>query len=185
VSVIAANRPNKRRGEPVADDTSKIPSPFDVRTIKDLVLLMSRHDLSEIDLREGDLRIRLRRGPQGVTVAGGAVTTLLPASTPAAAVPSSTDTRPPADEQARQSKTAHEIKSPTPGTFYASSSPDVEPFVKIGSKVTPDTVVCLIEAMKIFNEITADCTGTVAEICVNNQQPVEFGQVLFRVEPGG
>ena len=184
MSVIAANRPNKRRGEPVADDTSKIPSPFDVRTIKDLVLLMSRHDLSEIDLREGDLRIRLRRGPQGVTVAGGAVTTLLPASSPVAGAPFATESKPPADEPARQSKGAHEIKSPTPGTFYASSSPDAEPFVKVGSKVTPDTVVCLIEAMKIFNEITADCTGIITEICVNNQQPVEFGQVLFRVEPG-
>jgi acetyl-CoA carboxylase biotin carboxyl carrier protein len=168
----------------VADDTSKIPSPFDVRTIKDLVLLMSRHDLSEIDLREGDLRIRLRRGPQGVTVAGGAVTTLLPAAPGVAAVPSATESRPPSDEPAVQSKTAHEIKSPTPGTFYASSTPDAEPFVKVGSKVTPDTVVCLIEAMKIFNEITADCTGIITEICVNNQQPVEFGQVLFRVEPG-
>ncbi len=168
----------------MADDTSKIPTPFDVRTIKDLVLLMSRHDLSEIDLREGDLRIRLRRGPQGVTVAGGAVTTLLPAAAPAAAG-SATDAKAPADEQARPSKAAHEIKSPTPGTFYAASSPDVEPFVKVGSRVTPDTVVCLIEAMKIFNEITADCTGIITEICVNSQQPVEFGQVLFRVEPGG
>jgi acetyl-CoA carboxylase biotin carboxyl carrier protein len=169
----------------VADDTSKIPSPFDVRTIKDLVLLMSRHDLSEIDLREGDLRIRLRRGPQGVTVAGGAVTTLLPASMPAPTVPTAAEPKPVADEQARQSKGGHEIKSPTPGTFYASSSPDAEPFVKVGSKVTPDTVVCLIEAMKIFNEITADCSGTITEICVNNQQPVEFGQVLFTVEAGG
>jgi acetyl-CoA carboxylase biotin carboxyl carrier protein len=169
----------------VSDDTSKIPSPFDVRTIKDLVLLMSRHDLSEIDLREGDLRIRLRRGPQGVTVAGGSLTPLLPAAAPTTAVPSSTESRSPVDEPARPTKAGHEIKSPTPGTFYASSSPDVEPFVKVGSKVTPDTVVCLIEAMKIFNEITADCTGTITEICVNNQQPVEFGQVLFRVEPGG
>ena len=185
MSVIAANRPNKRRGESVADDTSKIPSPFDVRTIKDLVLLMSRHDLSEIDLREGDLRIRLRRGPQGVTVAGGAVTTLLPAATGAASVPSTSESKPPVDEQTRATRAGQEIRSPTPGTFYASSSPDVEPFVKVGSKVTPDTVVCLIEAMKIFNEITADCSGTIAEICVNNQQPVEFGQVLFRVEPGG
>src|SRR5262249_6097576 len=144
-------------------DTSKIPSPFDVRTIKDLVLLMSRHDLSEIDLREGDLRIRLRRGPQGVTVAGGALTTLLPASAGAAVPPLSSEAQPPPDQETTHARAGHEIKSPTPGTFYASSSPDVETFVKVGSKVTPDSVVCLIEAMKIFNEITADCTGTITE----------------------
>jgi len=76
-----------------------------------------------------------------------------------------------------------EIKSPTPGTFYAAPSPDAEPFVRVGSKVQPDTVVCLIEAMKVFNEITADCTGTIVAVMVENQQPVEYGQVLFKVDP--
>ncbi len=75
------------------------------------------------------------------------------------------------------------IKSPTPGTFYSSASPDAEPFVKVGSRVTPTTVVCVIEAMKIFNEITADCAGVITEICVENQQAVEFNQVLFKVDP--
>jgi acetyl-CoA carboxylase biotin carboxyl carrier protein len=79
-------------------------------------------------------------------------------------------------------KQLHEIKSPTPGTFYAASSPDAEPFVRVGSRVQPDTVVCLIEAMKVFNEITADCSGVIVEVCVQNQQPVEYGQVLFRVD---
>ena len=78
-----------------------------------------------------------------------------------------------------------DIKSPTPGTFYASPSPDAQPFVRAGSKVTASTVVCLIEAMKIFNEITADCNGVIAEILAENQQPVEYGQVLFRVDPTG
>jgi acetyl-CoA carboxylase biotin carboxyl carrier protein len=77
------------------------------------------------------------------------------------------------------------IKSPTPGTFYATSSPDAEPFVRVGSRVTPTTVVCLIEAMKIFNEIQAECNGIITEVLVENQQPVEYGQVLFRVEPTG
>jgi acetyl-CoA carboxylase biotin carboxyl carrier protein len=76
-----------------------------------------------------------------------------------------------------------EIKSPTPGTFYASPKPDAEPFVKVGSRVHKDTVVCLIEAMKVFNEITADVEGVIVEVLVQNQQPVEYGQVLFKVDP--
>jgi acetyl-CoA carboxylase biotin carboxyl carrier protein len=169
----------------VADDASKIPSPFDIRTIKDLVALMSRHDLSEIDLREGELRIRLRRGPRGLVAAAPATPSSAPApaaSTPA--VPSPAAAPPQTEESAKASK-ALTIKSPTPGTFYASASPDAEPFVRVGSRVTPTTVVCLIEAMKIFNEIQAECTGIVTEVLAENQQPVEYGQVLFRVEPTG
>ena len=166
----------------MADDASKIPSPFDVRTIKDLVALMSRHDLSEIDLREGAVRIRLRRGPQGVIAATPALPA--PASTPAASTPSvpAPPPAPPAEDATKTSKLLT-IKSPTPGTFYATSSPDAEPFVRVGSRVTPTTVVCLIEAMKIFNEIQAECNGIITEVLVENQQPVEYGQVLFRVEP--
>ena len=76
----------------------------------------------------------------------------------------------------------HEIKSQLVGTFYASPKPGTAQFVKVGDRVTPTTVVGIIEAMKIFNEITADCTGVIREICVENQQPVEFEQVLFRVD---
>ena len=78
-----------------------------------------------------------------------------------------------------------EIKSITPGTFYSASSPEAQPFVRLGSKVTPTTVVGLIEAMKLFNEITAECNGVIAEVLVENQQAVEYGQVLFRVDPTG
>ena len=160
----------------MADEPSKKPSPFDVRTIKNLIALMSQHDLSEIDLREGDLRIRLRRGPRGVLVNSTAIGPPLPV---AAAAPASTDT----DKAEKPAKPLNLIKSPTPGTFYAAANPGSEPFVKVGSRVKPDTVVCIIEAMKIFNEITADCTGVVTEVLVENQQPVEFGQVLFKVDP--
>jgi acetyl-CoA carboxylase biotin carboxyl carrier protein len=159
----------------VAEDASKSPSPFDVRTIKYLVGLMSQHDLSEIDLREGNLRIRLRRGAREVVVSPQ------PAPPPAA-VPAPTPPAPPAAPEAG-SPTLHLIKSPTPGTFYSAPSPDAEPFVRVGSRVTPTTVVCIIEAMKIFNEITADCTGVITEVSVENQQPVEYGQVLFKVDP--
>jgi acetyl-CoA carboxylase biotin carboxyl carrier protein len=162
----------------VADEASNIPSPFDVRTIKYLVRLMSDHDLSEIDLREGDLRIRLRRGDGKIVVSSPP---LLAAAPHVAVPPSAPPKAAPAAET--PTKPVATIKSPTPGTFYFAPSPDAEPFVSVGSKVTPTTVVCVIEAMKIFNEITADCTGVITEICVDNQQAVEFNQVLFKVDP--
>jgi acetyl-CoA carboxylase biotin carboxyl carrier protein len=163
----------------VADDASNIPSPFDVRTIKYLVALMSRHNLSEIDLREGELRIRLRRG-----VGRSSVPAVEIAPTPNPVVPSLIQAaQSAAAEPLKPARELPAIKSPTPGTFYSSSSPSADPFVRVGSRVTPTTVVCIIEAMKIFNEITADCTGVITEVLVENQQPVEYGQVLFRVDP--
>ena len=170
----------------MANEGSKRPSPFDVRAIKELVTLMRRHDLSEVDLREGEVRIRLRRGPLGTVTAGPIP--LPPAAPVVASAPPSPSAAPagaPSEDAAKSSKSLLTIKSPTPGTFYGSSSPDAEPFVHVGSRVTPTTVVCLIEAMKIFNEIPADCSGVITEILVENQQPVEYGQVLFRVDPTG
>jgi len=162
----------------VADEANP-PSPFDVQTIKHLVSLMSRHDLSEIDLRDGQARLRLRRGPRRVVAPPPAVA---PAAAPAPPVPAAP--APPArEEPARPARALVEIKSPTPGTFYAKPNPEAEPFVRVGARVTPTTVVGLIEAMKLYNEITADCTGTLAEIAVENGQAVEWGQVLFRVDP--
>jgi acetyl-CoA carboxylase biotin carboxyl carrier protein len=158
-----------------------MPRPFDVQTVKYLVRLMSRHDLSEIDLREGDKRIRLARGPRGLTT-----TYAQPMSMPA--MPAPAVGAPPAalsTAPAKPEKKLLEIKSETPGTFYASASPGADPFVRVGSKVTPTTVVCLIEAMKLHNQIEAGCSGVIAEILVENQQPVEYNQVLFRVDPAG
>jgi acetyl-CoA carboxylase biotin carboxyl carrier protein len=157
------------------------PGPFDVRTVKALVALMTQHDLSEIDLREGSQRLRLRRGTQQTIVTSTAPSWPTPASSNAAAAPAPTANR---DTSAPARKLV-EIKSQTVGTFYAAANPESPPFVKLGAKVTPTTVVGLIEAMKLFNEVTADCSGTIVEILVENQQPVEFGQVLFRVDPAG
>jgi acetyl-CoA carboxylase biotin carboxyl carrier protein len=172
------DRPAKPK-DPAASDVPRSPNPFDIDTVQALIGLMSEHDLSEIELREANRRIRLRRGTQLNAVS--APMAFHPTPTPtAAAGPPKADSTPTAP-----AKKLIEIKSPTPGTFYASPSPDAQPFVRAGSKVTPTTVVCLIEAMKIFNEITADCTGVIAEILAENQQPVEYGQVLFRVDPTG
>jgi acetyl-CoA carboxylase biotin carboxyl carrier protein len=156
-----------------------MPKVFDVRTIRHLVSLMSQHNLSELDLREGDVRIRLRRGARRVEVSPPANGPVLAAPAPAAP--------PPADkpEEEKPAKPVQLIKSPTPGTFYASPSPGAEAFVRVGSRVTPTTVVCIIEAMKIFNEIPAECSGVVTEILAENQQAVEYGQVLFKVDPTG
>lgn len=164
----------------MADDVSKAPGPFDVRTVRALVALMSQHELNEIDLHDGSQRIRLRRG------VGGVLATPVSVAAPPLAAPAQVSAAPKVDGATAPSaagKKLSEIKSPTPGTFYSSASPDAQPFVKAGAKVSPSTVVCLIEAMKIFNEITAECTGTIAEILVENQQAVEYGQVLFRVDP--
>jgi acetyl-CoA carboxylase biotin carboxyl carrier protein len=164
----------------VTDDSSQKPSPFDVRTIRNLVALMSRHNLSEIDLREGELRIRLKRGSRR---ASGPAADFPPAPAPTS-VPANVPAPAPA-EAAKPAKEYLTITSPTPGTFYSAQAPNADPFVRVGSRVTPTTVVCIIEAMKILNEIPAECTGVITEILVENQQAVEWGQVLFKVDPTG
>ena len=156
-------------------DKNEQPRPFDVRTIRYLVDLMGRQDLSEIDLQEGDKRIRLRRGARPAPAAAAAA----PAQEPA---PRREAAAAPAASEAPAKKLV-EIKSPTIGTFYAAREPGAPPFVTEGSRVTPDTVVCLIEAMKVFNEIPAGCSGVVREVLVKDKDFVEYNTVLFRVDP--
>ena len=163
----------------MADDR-EMPRPFDVRTIRYLVRLMSRHDLSEINLAEGALRIRIRRGPRVVQSAAPLAALAPPSPTASAATP----TPPPAPERATASKLI-DIKSPTVGTFYAQRDPGSPPFVTVGSRVNAATVVCLIEAMKVYNDIQAEVSGVIREVCINNKESVEFNTVLFRVDPLG
>ncbi len=138
---------------------------------------MSRHDLSEIDLRDGARRLRLLRG--GQPLAAPKVADSLRESAPLAERAAHS----PAPVAEKPAKALIEIKSELVGTFYSRPNPDAEPYVRLGGKVQPTTVVGLIEAMKLYNDVTANCTGVVAEILVENQQAVEFGQVLFRVDP--
>lgn len=165
----------------MADAKSDTPRPFDVNVVETLLKLMSTHDLAEVDLAEGDRRIRLRKAgafaPRAVAPAAFGPA---PAPAPSAAPPAAP---PVAAAPAAPAKNLIEIKSPMVGTFYAKPKPDKPDYVSVGTKVTPKTVVCQLEAMKLFNEITADCNGTVAEVCVKNGEAVEFNQVLFRVEP--
>ncbi|MBA4065428.1 MAG: acetyl-CoA carboxylase biotin carboxyl carrier protein [Isosphaera sp.] len=158
----------------MADDNRDAPRPFDVRTVEHLLRLMTEHDLSEVDLAEGDQRIRLRKGGRVLATAPAAAAAP-PAAPPAPAPPA---TPPPAP-----ARPLVEIKSPMVGTFYSKPKPDKPDYVSVGSAVKPDTVVCLIEAMKLYNDIKAEVAGRVAEVCANNGDFVEYNQVLFRVEP--
>jgi acetyl-CoA carboxylase biotin carboxyl carrier protein len=158
-----------------AEENSKSPRPFDVRTIKSLIALMNQHELQEIDLREGPRRIRLSRGlPRGPVA---------PVAMPAADTTAAAPTAAPAKPTPEKPTTL--IKSPTPGTFYTSPDPESPAFVTVGSRVSPESVVCVIEAMKIFNEIHAECSGVIKRVLVENAQPVEYGQALFEVDPAG
>ena len=165
----------------MADEQSKSssPGPFDVRTVKNLVALMASHDLAEIDLRDGMQRLRIRRG--GTQTFVSALPALAPAAAPVA-LPSRPAAEAPVAAAPAPGKKYLEIKSESVGTFYAKPTPDAPPYVAVGAKVTPTTVVCQLEAMKLFSEVQAGISGTVVEVCVDNQSPVEFGQVLFRVE---
>jgi acetyl-CoA carboxylase biotin carboxyl carrier protein len=155
---------------------------FDLDKLQQLVEMMEKHDLREVKLRRGDQQWSLRRGPQEVVHAvpmGGyappAPTAVAPA--PAAATP----TAPAAAKSGDEGLTP--VKSPMVGTFYTSSQPGEPPFVKVGFAVKSDTVVCLIEAMKFFNPVKADATGTIAKILVKDGDAVEYGQTLFLIQP--
>lgn len=159
--------------------------PLDLERLRELIALMEKHDLSEVDLQNGEQRCRLRRGPQNVSVVS-APQAYMPAPMPAAA-PAVAAAAPSPSAAAAPAAAVNDgslvIKSPTVGTFYASPSPDDPPFAKVGTVVKADTVVCLIEAMKVYNQITAEIAGTIVEVLVNSGDPVEFGQPLFRVKP--
>lgn len=166
----------------MADDKRDTPRPFDVRTVEHLVKLMSDHDLGEIDLTEGDQRLRLRKRAAFAppTAAFAPVPFAAPAAAPA---PSPAPAASAAPVPAAPTSKLLDVKSELPGTFYARPAPDKPEFVKVGSRVTPDTTVCLVIAMKVNNEIKAGCSGTIAEVCVKNEDYVEYGTVLFRVNP--
>jgi acetyl-CoA carboxylase biotin carboxyl carrier protein len=149
-------------------------SPMDVDLLQQIVKLMAANDLNTVDVRDGDRRIILKRG------ATAPVVMTMPAmAAPAAGGASTSAPPPPVDEEAGLKP----IKSPMVGTFYAAPSPDAKPFVNVGTKVDEETDVCVIEAMKVFNNIKAELRGTIAKILVQSGQAVEFGQTLFLVKP--
>ncbi len=152
---------------------------FDVRKIRRLVELMKEHDLNEIDLQQGEVRIQLRRA---MTAAGQAMVVAPPMPVAAVAGPAVADAAKPAPVEAKPDNSVL-IKSPMVGTFYAASSPDSPAYVKIGDHIGPETTVCIVEAMKVFNQIPAEVSGRIVAVLAENGAPVEFGQPLFKVNP--
>jgi acetyl-CoA carboxylase biotin carboxyl carrier protein len=150
---------------------------FDLRRIRRLVELMKEHDLGELDLRQGETRIQLRRGGPAAASPAPVAVAAAPAAAPAA----------PADATPASADAAHIalIKSPMVGTFYAAPDPDSPPYAKVGDHVGPDTTCCIVEAMKVFNQIPAEVSGKIVAVLVENGMPVEFGQPLFKVDTRG
>jgi acetyl-CoA carboxylase biotin carboxyl carrier protein len=145
---------------------------FDVKKVRKLIELMKEHDLSELDLKQADNRVRIRRGGEVVAYSAPAA----PVARPAAGAPAG------GGEPAAPDRSVV-IKSPMVGTFYKASGPDSPVFVKVGDRIGPEKTVCIVEAMKVFNEIPAGVSGQVVAILVENGAPVEFGQPLIKVDP--
>ena len=155
---------------------------MDLKDIKAIIDLMKKNSITEFELERQDSKIRLKRGPNGgapvvqydEAVGAGAAPVLMPVVVPPPAV---------AAPALPAAASEVEIKSPMIGTFYRAPSPEAASYVEIGAEIGPDTVVCIIEAMKVMNEIKAEVKGVITQVLVENAKPVEFGQPLFKVRP--
>ncbi len=153
---------------------------IDLKALRQLVKLMVDNDLSEVDLTDGEEKVKLKRGANGQPVlTTAAAPPIAPAPATAAPSPAAASGTEPADDDEQTGET---IDSPMVGTFYTASSPDAPAFIGVGDSVSPETPVCIIEAMKVFNEIKAETSGKVKKLLVENGQAVEFGQPLFELE---
>ena len=147
----------------------------DIKEIKAIIDLMKKHDLSVFEIEKEGFRLKLQRGASALqsSIAAPAAPGFPPKAAHAA--------EPPPAAKPIESVPMKEVVSPMVGTFYRAASPDAPPFVEVGKAVTEETVVCIIEAMKVMNEIKAETSGVVAEVLAENGKPVQFGQALFRV----
>lgn len=146
---------------------------MDIKTIEELARVMRENELSSLEVKEGDSAVKLER--QSVSNAGPVSVMPVPAADPVSV---------PAPEAAQKQSVSQKgslVLSPTVGVFYTAASPDAKPFVEVGDHVKKGDVLCIIEAMKLMNEITSETDGVVTEICVNNGQVVEYNQPLFRI----
>jgi acetyl-CoA carboxylase biotin carboxyl carrier protein len=177
-----------RRGKARAESSERPGASVNMDELRELIALLRENGLAEFELERADFRVRLRRESSNYSVDNPVAAA--PPPPPPAAVTTATSPAPPpvAHHPGAQAQTAasedadlHIISSPIVGTFYRSASPTADPFVKIGSNVEPESVVCIIEAMKLMNEIQAEAAGEVVKIYVENGQPVEYGQPLFGI----
>jgi acetyl-CoA carboxylase biotin carboxyl carrier protein len=150
---------------------------LDLKEIKELIALMRKNDLSVFKMEKEGFKITLKKGTDFQPV----ITTVAPAAYPAAPAAGGIVSAPDTSVAPKETSNLHEITSPMVGTFYASPAPEAPAFVSVGQEVTEDTVVAIMEAMKVMNEIKAECRGVVAEIVAENGKPVQYGQVLFKV----
>jgi len=158
---------------------------MDIKEIKGIIDLMRKNGLSEFEYEKDGTKIRIRRGPDGEPQVIANSPSLIPApavlpvsaGVPIAVAPAA---QPPA---APPASTLPSINSPMVGTFYSSPAPDAPAYVEVGTMVNAETVVCIIEAMKVMNEIKAEMSGTIVEVLAENGKPVEFGKPLFRIKP--
>ncbi len=154
---------------------------MELNEIKEVIEMMKENDLTEFSMERDGLRIRIKRGPEGFQQTVIAPSSQAPASVvnpPPQVAPVTTTT--PAEPEPENGTC---IVSPMVGTFYRAASPDTPPFAEVGQAVDEDTVVCIIEAMKVMNEIKAEMKGVITEVLAENAKPVEFGQKLFAVRP--
>jgi acetyl-CoA carboxylase biotin carboxyl carrier protein len=157
---------------------------IDIRKLESLVRLMVENDLTELDLKDGEETVTVKRGGKPVVVAAAPVAAApAPAPAPVAAPAATPAAAPAAAPAADDDAGCIAVESPMVGTFYATPGPDKPPFAQVGTQVGPESIVCLVEAMKIFNEIKAEKSGTIHKILVKSGQPVEFGQKLFLIKP--
>lgn len=153
---------------------------MELEQIKAIIAMMKDNDLSEFSMEQDGLKIRIKRGPEGIQQSVtlppsvSAQPAVAPVALPASAAPVAPAPVAPAAD-------LKHITSPMVGTFYRSASPDAPPYVEVGQEVDPETVVCIIEAMKVMNEIKAEVKGVITDVVAENAKPVEFGQKLFAV----
>ena len=152
---------------------------MNLRQIRELVRLLESSSLSVLEIEEADLRVRLEKGQTAGLVQP--VPAALPQAVPAALPVETAPAPAPVADGTVDFNRLKEVKSPLVGIFYAAPSPGAEPFAGVGSRVKKGDVLCVVEAMKLMNEITADADGEVIDVCVQNGQVVEFGQILFKL----
>jgi len=160
---------------------------MNIKEVKDLIHEVLQSDINEFELEHTGTRVRLKRGHSRDSM-------MAAPEPPQPASVSITHSRPPVaesvkpsieSEEASADSTLHVVTSPIVGTFYRAASPEAEPYVKLGDQVSEGTILCLVEAMKLMNEIPSDIDGEVARIYIENAHPVEFGQKLFGIRPRG
>ncbi len=149
---------------------------MDLRKLKTLIELVETSGIAELEIQEGEERVRITRAPTGTFVPA------LPPPVPGVAAPAAVATAPPAAAPPAAPVDGHVVKSPMVGTFYRAATPGAKPFVEVGDSVAEGAPLCIVEAMKLMNEIEADKAGVVKAILAENGQPVEFGQPLFVID---